>query len=123
MGRLTRFIRNAGAQGCVFCAIVAVIVLFGMIRDFRVGHWTVTLPILLATIGLTYTVRSLLVHNISIMRVVMNALAIAGIAAVVLLPKVAGPEPLWMRALMIAFLGTYMGCYFWMLSDDRIAVI
>jgi hypothetical protein len=123
MDRLTRFIRNAGPQGCVFSGIVAVIVLFGMIRDFRVGHWTVTLPILLATIGLTYTVRSLLVHNMSIMRVVMDALAIAGIAAVVLLPKVAGPEPLWMRALMIAFLGTYMGCYFWMLSDDRIAVI
>jgi len=123
MDRFTRFARNAGVQGCVFTGIVAVIVIFGLIRDFRMGHWIVTVPLLLGTLGLTYAIRAILVENISVMRVVMNIIAVLGIAAVVLLPKMAGPEPLWMRALIIGFLGTYMGCYFWMLSDDRIVVI
>ncbi len=123
MARFSRFANNAGVQGCLFSGIVAVIVVFGLIRDFRMGHWIVTVPLLLGALGLTYTIRGILVENISVMRVVMNILAILGIAAVVLLPKMDGPEPLWMRALIIGFLGTYMGCYFWMLSDDRIAVV
>ena len=123
MDRFTRFARNAGVQGCLFSGIVAAIVVFALIRDFRTGHWVVTVPLLLGTLALTYTIRGILVENISVMRVVMNIIAVLGIAAVVLLPKMAGPEPLWVRALIVGFLGTYMGCYFWMLSDDRIVVV
>jgi hypothetical protein len=123
MDRLTRFATNAGVQGCLFSGVVAIIVLFGMVRDFRLGHWVVTLPLLLAALSLTYTIRAFLVDNVSIMRVVMNFVAIAGIAAVAFLPKAVGPEPLWLRVMVIGFLGIYMGCYFWMLSDDRITLI
>ena len=123
MNRFTRFANNAGAQGCLFSVIVAVIVSFGLKRDFRMGHWVVTVPILLGSLGLTYLIRSFLVENISVMRIVMNTVAVLGIATVVFLPKIAGPEPLWVRATIVCLLGTYMGCYFWMLSDDRIGTI
>ena len=103
-----------------FSGVIAIIVLFGMVYDLRMGHWVVTLPILVAALGLTYTIRGFLVNNVSTMRDVMNIVAIASIAANLLLPKAVGPEPLWLRAMMIGFLSIYMGCYFWMLSDENI---
>ena len=120
MNRITTFLNNAGAQGILSSGIVSIIVLFGLARDFRTGDWSLTLPVLVATLGLPYIIRNLLVEHFSVMRVVMNGLAMAGIAAVVLLPKPVGPEPLWLRATILGSLGTYMGCYFWMLSDDNI---
>lgn len=123
MNRASNFFANAGVQGAISTCIVGVIVMFGMARDFRTGDWVITAPLLIATFGLPYLVRNFLIDNFSIVRLLMNGLAMAGLAAFVFLPKPIGPEPLWMRVTILGCLGTYMGCYFWMLSDDNVGMV
>jgi hypothetical protein len=122
MERFKRFVSNAGAYGCLSTGVVAVIVLFGIARDCRTGDWVVTAPLLLCAFGLPYGVRGFLIDNLSVVRVVMNAFVVCGIAMAVLMPRPVGPEPLWLRVAILGFLGTYIGCYFWMLSDERVRV-
>jgi hypothetical protein len=122
MERLKRFVSNANVQGCLSTGVVAIILLFGIIRDCRTGDVVFTVPVLAAAFGLPYVVRSVLIDNFSIVRMVMNAFAVCGIAMVMFIPKPVGPEPLWLRLTIIGLLGAYMGCYFWMLSDERVHV-
>lgn len=120
--RLKRFVSNANVQGCLSTGVVAIILLFGIIRDCRTGDVVFTVPLLATAFGLPYVVRGFLIDHLSVVRMVMNTFAVCGIAMVMFIPKPAGPEPLWLRATIIGFLGAYMGCYFWMLSDERVRV-
>lgn len=122
MQRFKQFVSNAKVQGCLSTGVVAIILLFGIIRDCRTGDVVFTVPVLAAAFGLPYVVRSFLIDNFTIVRMLMNGFALCGIALVMLLPKPVGPEPLWLRVTIIGLLGAYMGCYFWMLSDERVQV-
>jgi hypothetical protein len=53
----------------------------------------------------------------------MNVLLISFVAAGVLARAFEFPELPWLGIVIVGFLGTYLGCYFWLLSDGRIVRI
>lgn len=102
--------------GAVSCALV-----FGLRADFRSGNWVATAPLIFGAIVASYCAREILIDHLSVTQIVMNTMAALAIAAVLFLPRVVGPGPLWLRALTDAYLAGYIGCYFWLLSDERLA--
>lgn len=120
MNRLHRFTANAGTRGTLLTGAITVIVFFSLIQDIQQDQWKVTLPLLVAALGGTYAARDFLVRHLAIMRVAMNVVAGAAILGGILLRREAGPEPWWLHAAMQGLLGTYLGGYFWMFSDERV---
>jgi len=122
MGRLRRFAGNAGVQVLVQTGIVLLILVFAVWRDLQVGYWMYTVPVLLVALGASYFLRSLLVDNFRVVRIVMNVALVAAIIVLLVVGSLWGLKPLWLRLLVAAFVGLYLGCYFWLLSDDRITI-
>lgn len=123
MSRIEHFARNAGVQGCVLSGVVGVLIGAGLMRDFREGNWAATLAVLFLTLGLPYFIRDRLVARATTVRNVMNGIALVCAVFVLLTPRPNCPEPIWLRAAVIAFLGAYMGVYFWLLSDRRVWIV
>jgi len=122
MGRLRRFADNAGVQVLVQTGVVLLILVFAVWRDLQVGYWMYTVPVLLVALGASYFVRSLLVDNFRVVRIVMNVALVAAIIVLLVVGGLWGLKPLWLRLAVAAFVGLYLGCYFWLLSDDRITI-
>jgi len=122
MGRLRRFADNAGVQVLVQTGVVLLILVFAVWRDLQVGYWMYTVPVLLVALGASYFVRSLLVDNFRVVRIVMNVALVAAIIVLLVVGGLWGLKPLWLRLSVAAFVGLYLGCYFWLLSDDRITI-
>lgn len=122
MDRFARFVKNAGVTGCVFTGVVLVMVSLSLLADLQTGHLIVTLPLLLAMIGGSYLARGFLLQHLPIVRIAMNCIAVTGFAVFLWMPRFEGGEPLWFRALIISILAAYMGSYFWILSDEQVAL-
>lgn len=121
MTRFHRFAENAGLVRILQSVVVLALMGFALRRDFSTGNWTFTVPLLAGVFVLAFLIRDFLVENFSWVRWIMNAAVIAGILAAVFSRKVA-PEPLWIKAAIAGCLGFYMSCYFWTLSDERMAI-
>lgn len=120
MQRLQRFVQNAGAMGVLQSVAVVIVMCIAIRYDLTMGHWVITLPVLLLAVLVAYVVRNVLVDHFGVMRWVMNGLAAAGIAVVVFSGGFSGSGSLWLRAALAGGIGLYMGCYFFMLSDPRV---
>ena len=120
MNRLTRFFSNTGAIAIAQCAIVGIILFFAMRKDVASGLWIITLPVLLVSFFAGYPVRNWLVDHLRLTRILMNSVAVAGMICVVVLRRLKGEEPVAVRIALAAFIGLYMGLYFWLMSDQRI---
>ena len=123
MNRLKRFRRNAGIRGSG--AIRVLLLLFGLgflvVHDIQSGFWVYSLPLLAATFLVTYLVRNWLVEHFAIARVAMNVLLVVAVV-ISTIPSQRESDSPWLNALIVGFLGAYLGCYFWLLSDERIEV-
>ena len=124
MERIRRFVRNAGWAGAIPFAIVALgLAVFIIPRDIRLGRWGYTLPAFcLPALG-AYPIRKLLVEHIANVRRIMNGLVISAAIALAALGRLIPTEELWFSVLLAAFMGAYLGCYFWMLSDEEVGRI
>jgi len=121
MNRLRRFFANAGTPRLLQTLVVLLLMISALRRDAASGDWVVTVPILLSLQLLAFLIRNILVADARVASWTLNGLLIALLVTMFIL-RGAGPEPLWMRATLAGALSFYMGCAFWMLSDDRIAV-
>ena len=116
MVRVKRFWENAGLRG-----ILVVIVLVALVaQDFGSGQWIYTVPLLVMMFLATYLVRGRLVENLESVRTAMNAVAIVAVLAAVILRRFVPSESPWVAIAIVAFMGGYLGCYFWLLSDERV---
>ena len=102
MQRIHRFSGNVGPAGLIQSGVLIFIVGVALTYEFRAGTWIYTVPILLATFCAGYLIRDLLVDNLEVTARLMNVLAIAGIVIALLMPRLAGANPLPMR---LAILG------------------
>lgn len=123
MQRIHRFFGNVGPAGLIQSGVLIFIVGVALTYEFRTGTWIYSVPVLLAVFCAGYLIRDLLVDNLGIVARLMNMLAIAGIVLALLMPRMAGANPLPMRLAILGFIGAYLGCYFWMLSDARVTLL
>ena len=122
MGRVHRFVSNAGVQVILQAGLVLLILIIAVWRDLQVGHWKYTVPVLLVSLAASYFFRNAMVANCEIARIVMNAVLVAAIIALLVVGTLCGLRPLWLRMIVAGFIGLYLGSYFWLLSDARITV-
>lgn len=116
MNRVRRFWRNAGLRG-----ILVVVVLIALVaQDLFSGRWVYTVPLLVLMFLVTYLFRDRLVENLESVRTVMNTVAIVAVLASVILRRIVPSESPWVAIAIVAFMGAYLGCYFWLLSDPRV---
>lgn len=120
MSRLRRFCANAGAGGVVRASVIGLIAVLIASGELADGSGYRVVPILLGTFFASYPARHWMVDHVTLVRGLMNGAAVlAGI--IVLVCKMAGVEKLpGLSLAACAFLGGYMGLYFWLLSDPRI---
>ena len=122
MARLSQFASNAGGVGCVQCILVSVMLFFFLRADVRNGIGHLTVPLVFVCFFVAYLSRDKLVDNVALVRVAMNScLVVAVIATFALRDHVILPSP-WDRIAGASSLSLYMGCYFWLLSDQRIII-
>ena len=123
MQRLKRFVHNAGILGTTQTLAVCVLLCIVLWADAMTGRWIVTAPILLAALIAAYAIRNFLVENFIRVRRVMNLLVVVAISAYFLSRGQPVPQTFWLNATLSGCLGLYIGCYFWLLSDPRLARI
>ena len=123
MQRLKRFVHNAGILGTAQTLAVCVLLCIVMWADAMTGRWIVTVPILLTALVAAYAIRDFLVENFIRVRRVMNVLVVVGIGAYFLSRGQPVPQSFWLSAALFGCFGLYIGCYFWLLSDPRLARI
>ena len=103
-------------------AFFAALVVYLMIARPDKGDWPIFVTAVLASFFAAYALRNLLVENFRISRWILNGAVILGAAAGFLLRKRAPELIESLEATLIcgAFIGLYLGCYFWLLSDPRV---
>ena len=116
MNRLRRFWHNAGILGIGLPLALIVVVVLGI----RSGFWIYTTPLFVLVFLASYPFRGWLVEHIKGVRAVMNMLAIAAVVAAALLRRSMSSESLWPALVLVGLAGAYLGCYFWLLSDERV---
>jgi hypothetical protein len=120
MKRLLHFLDNAGGRGCVLTLLVLASLGIVLRRDFAEGTWPWLLLPVLACFGIPYLFRDLLVAYAQKVQIGMKIALMAAVTAAVLIPRWDGREPMEFRVIFAVFLGSYLGCYFWLLSDSRV---
>ena len=123
MQRLQRFVHNAGILGTAQTLAVCVLLCIVLWADAMTGRWIVTAPILLAALVAAYAIRNFLVENFTWVGRVMNVLVVVAITAYFLSGGQPVPRSFWLSAALFGCFGLYIGCYFWLLSDPRLARI
>ena len=121
MSRIKHFARNAGVWGCVWVVLMTFLLL-GIAGQESLEGVGIYVPVFLLLFAVTYWVRNWLVEHYRTVYTMMNRIAIGLgiIVLVVLRSDFFGPH--WLGALVAAFGGAYVGCYFWLLSDSRIVI-
>jgi len=122
MTRLRRFVVNAGLKGCLLTLLVAVAVGFAIRKDVEMGLWGYTVGVLVCTACVAYLFRDVLVEHFAVTGVVMNVLLLVALLVGIVGRRWLPQDEAWFRIAAAAFLGTYLGCYFWLMSDERITV-
>lgn len=123
MDRFRQFGRNAGFIGVV--QTIAILVLMGLSIG---GIPSSAVRIILAGIfigGLLigFAVRNLLVDRPSVTGFWMNLIAFSLIGLSILYRNGLIPAFNYAPLIFIALTGSYLGCYFWFLSDSRVEII
>jgi hypothetical protein len=122
MNRFSQFIKNAGGRNSLRFLGVLVILCFAASKDFNTGLATTTLPIIFAGILVPYFTRDYLVSNIEVISKVMNILVVVAIVLLVIFGRFKEGEPDYVRVLLAFAFSSYIGVYFWMLSDGRVEI-
>ena len=120
MQRTKSFVTNAGILGSLLTGVISVILLLNLLADFGSGNCIYSLPVIMAAITFGYLIRNVLVDNFHISRILMNVIAITLAISVPIARPFVDLESLWTGIFVFAILGTYLSCYFWLLSDERI---
>ena len=116
MHRLRRFGQNAGIRGI----LLVIVLVFLVLQDIRSGLWVYTAPLFVLMFVGTYLFRGWLVEHLESVRPVMNTLTILAILLSAILTRSEFSGSLWLTIVVVGFAGAYLGCYFWLLSDERV---
>ena len=120
MTRLQHFSRNAGLANCIKLLLLAALAFFALKKDFETGLWLISVPALAIGLAIPFFAREMILRQFSIVRIVMNLVAAAGIVVAVVMRQKSGFEPDWLRVLLTFVIAFYISAYFWTLSDGRI---
>ena len=115
MDRLKRFYRVSGWRGALFLAALVFFVGY----EVYIGLWLYTVPVLFAALLVTYLSRDYLVDHAELVRKVSNYAIWVVLIAALLFRSKATPQSLPMNIFLMAFVGLFVGSFFWILSDDR----
>jgi hypothetical protein len=116
--RFPRFFKNSGTVGSIQLLVFAVLLFFAMKRDFGSGVWVITLPVFIGSLFITYPFRDWLIENYPTVHKVMNGIAITGLIIYFFFrPE---EETNLIRIVFCFFIGTYIGTFFWILSDENV---
>lgn len=116
MNRVKRFGQNAGIRGI----LLVIVLIFLIVQDIRSGLWIYTAPLLVSMFLVTYLLRGWLVEHLESVRTAMNTLAMVAILVSVISRGSEFSKSLWLAVVVVGFVGAYLGCYFWLLSDERV---
>ena len=122
MTRLKRFFDNAGWGGAVRIAIVLAFLPLVLKGDVATGRWPYTVAALICPFVLSYLLRDVLVEHVHAAREAMNATLIGFMIVTAVAKRLVPAGELWPNVAAAVFIGGYVGCYFWLMSDLRIAV-
>ncbi len=122
MSRLKRFFRNAGALGIVQVLVLAFVLFFCLRRDYLAGTLFFTLTAMVGGFCVPYGFRHVLIRHAKVIARLMNVVALVGIVYALFLRVEPSDESIVLRTGLAAIMSLYMGCYFWLLSDERVAV-
>ncbi len=121
MERVRRFGRNAGLWGGVWVGLVILLLLVLVVQEAQERSWAYV-PLFGVAFTLSYLLRNQLVQNHRVVHTVMNRLALAVWLVALFLRQSDFSGPPWVGGMVAAFVGAYVGCYFWLLSDPRIVI-
>ena len=122
MQRIQTLIRNAGISGVIRLIIVGVCLFWCYKKDLELGILHFTLAISLACFILLYPFRRLLVEHANVSKFLLNGYLIAFVVIGVIFGKWMPNNEEWFRMLADALIFTYLGGYFWLLSDPDIVI-
>ena len=120
MSRAAHFFRNAGTANLLKLLVLSILVLLALSKDFSTGLWTLSVPAFAAGVAIPFFIREWLLAQFSVVRIVMNGIAIVAIVLAVLMGGRGGSEPAWLRISLAFVIAFYVSAFFWMLSDERI---
>ena len=120
MERIRRFAFNAGVFGTIRVVVVSVAVVGLFACAVHWGATLIIIPGMCIALIVPFCIRHYLVEHVNLTRRAMNIFAIAAIAALTLFRQQYGVEDFWLRFPTTILAATYVGCYFWLLSDPLI---
>ncbi len=122
MDRFGRFFKNSTLSEFLRILLALALILVAGARDIRNGTWPLTLPFLGAAFVAAYAWRNFLVTRMPATGYALNVALFIGLVALFIGRRsfAGGPEPWPMTAAFLAFLGFYLGSFFFLLSDARI---
>lgn len=122
MRRLKRYVVNAGVVGTLATLLMTVGVVFCIRKDVGTGLWVWTVPAFMGPALLIYFLRGVLVAHMEVAGPIIHYTAVVAAAGFALSRPFLPSDEAWFRISVAAFLGVFMGCYFWMTSDPRIVL-
>jgi len=116
--RFPRFFRNSGTFGTIQIIVLAILLFFAIKRDTGSGLWVATVPLFVGSLSIGYPVRHWLIEHFNTVKTVMSIVAVSGIVIYFFFKP--EKETSFIRITFCFLIGTYMGVYFWMLSDEDV---
>lgn len=118
--RFSRFIQNAGIRGVAFFFIVVIGMFFTLRKDLELGILPLTLFVMGIGGFISYRARSFLVDSLPYTKYALNILLLTGWITLAIFKESLPHDDTWFRVLLTGGFATYLGCYFWLLSDERV---
>lgn len=110
----------AGLGNSIRAILCLVVIFFALRKDIRLGIAYITIPVFLVGITTPYAIRNWLVSIFPTSAKVLNGLLLIAFVLVLVFSRKGQADPTWFRITSVALASVYLGCYFWLFSDERL---
>jgi hypothetical protein len=117
MQRIHRFIENTGAAVLVHTCIFLLLIGWALLGSAVRGTFWLMFVLLVVPFAAVYPCRTWLVLHYRSVRLILHGVVVIGVLIGLLSLWNFTPQTLWFDAVLATMIGTYLGCFFWMLSD------
>ncbi len=120
--RFVRFARNAGFRGTARTLLVLAAFAVLLAREGTGGNRATLAAAAVIGVVLAYLGRELLLKSVRTTAIAMNAVLLLALVAAFAGNRLLQmkEQPVALGLVVAAFLGLYLGSYFWLLSDPRV---
>jgi hypothetical protein len=112
--------RIAGLGNMIRALLCLVIFFFALRKDARLGIATITVPVFALGVSAPYMIRDRLISMFPLSAKLLNGLLLIIAVLALMFSRKGQLDPTWFRITLAALISIYLGCYFWIFSDERL---